>query len=88
MRGIRAQAFQTAFLQHAQQLGLLGQGQVANFVEENGLAPGLFEAPRRNWMAPVKAPFSWPKSSSSIKDSGKAQAEKATNGCFARGPRS
>ena len=44
MRGIRAQAFQTAFLQHAQKLGLLGHRQVANFVEKNGPTPGLFEA--------------------------------------------
>ena len=46
MGGIRAQAFQTAFLQYAQKLGLQGQGQVANFVEKDGPAPGLFEASR------------------------------------------
>src|SRR5438094_2713623 len=40
--------------------------------------------PRRIWLAPVNAPFSCPKSSSSIRDSGKAQAEKATNGLSAR----
>src|SRR5213592_3162547 len=40
--------------------------------------------PRRIWLAPVNAPFSCPKSSSSIRDSGKAQAENATNGLSAR----
>src|SRR6266478_1918454 len=45
MGGVRAQAFQTAFLQYAQELRLQGQGQVANLVEKDGPAPGLFEAP-------------------------------------------
>ena len=41
--------------------------------------------PRRVCPAPVKAPFSWPKSSSSIKESGKLQTEKATKGLAALG---
>ena len=41
--------------------------------------------PRRACPAPVKAPFSWPKSSSSIKESGKLHTEKATKGLGALG---
>src|SRR6266849_1665949 len=44
MGGVRAQAFQTAFLQYAQELRLQGQGQVANLVEKDCPGPGLFEA--------------------------------------------
>ena len=40
--------------------------------------------PLRAWPAPVKAPFSWPNSSSSIIVSGKLQAANATKGLSAR----
>src|SRR5262252_7072162 len=40
--------------------------------------------PSRRWSAPVKAPFSWPKSSEAISDSGIAAQLTQMNGRFAR----
>ena len=42
---VAADAFEFAFLQHAQQLALKRQGQLADFVEENGAAVSELESP-------------------------------------------
>ena len=40
---VRAQALQHSFLQHAQQLGLHGQGHAFDLVEKQGAAAGMFD---------------------------------------------
>ena len=59
-----------ALLQHAQQPGLGFHRHVADLVEEERAALRLLEAAGRRASAPVKAPFSWPKSSDSIRSRG------------------
>ncbi len=44
-RGRRADALELAGFEHAQQLGLGGQGKVADLVQEDGAAGGVFEQP-------------------------------------------
>ena len=64
-RGLTAaDAQHLARLEHAQQLGLHRQRQLADLVEEHGAAVGASRAGRA-WSAsaPVNAPFSWPNSS-------------------------
>ena len=40
-----------------------GEGHLADLVEEEGAPPSASPKwPSRDWSAPVKAPFSWPKS--------------------------
>ena len=73
-----------AFLQHAQQLGLQWQADLADLVEEERAAVGLREQTRRHrCTAPVKAPRTWPKSSLSSSVSGSAAQSTATNGALA-----
>ena len=43
------------------------------------------KAPRRSWVAPVKAPFSWPKSSLSTSSAGMEPQSTTTKGPEARG---
>ena len=53
-----------ALLEHAQELRLDRERQLADLVEEHGAAVGRLEAgPACARSAPVNAPFSWPKSS-------------------------
>ena len=59
-------------LQHAQQLRLHRRRHVADLVEEERAAVGQLEAARALPIAPVNAPFSWPKSSLSSSVSGSA----------------
>ena len=47
-----------ALLQHPQQTGLRFHRHVADFIEEQRSALGLFEAAGERALAPVKAPFS------------------------------
>ena len=41
--------------------GLFVGAQLADFVEEEHAAVGCARRPARAWMAPVKAPLTWPK---------------------------
>ena len=75
-----------ARLQHAQELALQRQRQIADLVEEDRPAVGLHEQARAGCCeAPVKAPAAWPKSSLSSRCSGSAAQLTATNGLSARG---
>src|SRR5216110_3500719 len=84
MGDVRAQPLNTAFLQHTQEFGLQRQGQIADFIQENRASLGFFEAAAPHLAGAGECAFFVPKSSSSIRDSGKAQAENATNGLSAR----
>ncbi len=53
-----AEPLELALLEHAQQLDLGGEVQVANLVEEQRAAVGELEPPFLRAWAPVKAPFS------------------------------
>ena len=76
-----------ALLQHAQQPRLRLHRHVADLVEEQRAALGLLEAAgRARVCAPVKAPFSWPNSSDSIRSRGIAAMLMATNGPLRRLP--
>ncbi len=91
MRTSRPQRLRTteplelAELEHAQELGLRGQRQLADFVEEQRAALRQLEPALacRAW-APVKAPRSWPNSSDSNSVSGSAAQFTLTKGCRAR----
>src|ERR1700751_4440147 len=61
MWNIRAQAFDSALLQHAQQLGLQGQRQIADFIEEDRATVGLFESSAPAVESPSKRPLLVPK---------------------------
>ena len=81
MRPRAADALELALLEHAQQLRLQLERQLADLVEEERAAVGQLEAARACcWTAPVKAPFSWPKSSLSSSVAGIAAQLTATNG--------
>ena len=67
---VAAHAGEAAVLEEAEQLGLEGTAHVANFIQEDGAAVGLLDAPGLLAEAPVKDPFSWPKSSLSSRVSG------------------
>jgi len=54
---LAADALEGAVLEHAQQLGLQWDLEVADLVEEDGAAVRGLEAPSRRPTAPVKAPF-------------------------------
>ena len=84
-RLIATDAAELAFLQHAQELALHGQRHVADFIEEERAAVALLEAADALATAPVKAPFSWPKSSLSRRLSGMAVTLMATNSFCVRG---
>jgi hypothetical protein len=75
-----------ALLQHAQQPRLRLHRHVADLVEEQRAALGLLEAAGARVLAPVKAPFSWPNSSDSIRSRGIAAMLTATNGPLRRLP--
>ena len=81
-----ADARELALLEHAQELGLHRQRQLADLVEEQRAAVGGLEQADLRSRAPVKAPFSWPNSSLSSSVSGIAAQLTATNGLSRRGP--
>ena len=81
-----ADAGELALLQHAQQAGLGVERHVADLVEEQRAAARLSNLPGIARSAPVKAPFSWPKSSLSIRSRGIAAMLIATNGPALRRP--
>ena len=71
--------------QDPQQAGLGVGGHVADLVENNVPPSACSKRPRRRLAAPVKAPFSWPNSSDSIKSFGIAAMFRAMKGDAARG---
>jgi hypothetical protein len=81
---VAADALEAALLQHAQQAHLHGGADVADLVEEERAAVGQLEAALALLHAPVKAPFSWPNSSLSIRFSGSAAQLTLMNGPVAR----
>jgi hypothetical protein len=78
--GAAAEAAELALLQHAQQLDLRRRRHLGDLVEEQRAAIGQLEAAGAPIVAPVKAPFSWPKISLSSSVSGIAAQLSATNG--------
>ena len=68
----------------AQQFDLHGKAHLADFIEKNSSAAGHFKQPRLFWLAPVNAPFTYPKSSLSSSVSGNAPQLMETNGSEAR----
>ena len=59
-----ADAVEGAGFDGAEDARLVVEGKIADFIQKEGAAVGLFsKRPRRCWVAPVKAPFSWPKNS-------------------------
>ena len=79
-----AEAADRLLLQHAQQLHLEVERQLADLVEEERAAVGLLEEPAAIGVASVNAPFLWPKSSLSRRFSGIAPQLTATKGSFFR----
>ena len=72
-------------LEHAQQLGLQLERQLADLVEEQRAAAAPARTrPARRSSAPVNAPFSWPNSSLSISDATSAPQSTTTNGACLR----
>src|SRR3989475_12575412 len=71
--GLRAaDAFEFTFLQHPQECNLSVQRHLADFVQEMVPPFASSNRPRRRCIAPVNAPFSWPKSSEEISDGARA----------------
>jgi hypothetical protein len=60
--------FKLSLLQHAKQGDLRLDGKVANLIQEYLPPSAASKRPTRLCSAPVKAPFSWPKSSDVISD--------------------
>jgi len=82
-----AEARDDPLLEHAQELGLHVERHVADLVEENRPTCGELELPGLpSDRAPVKAPFSYPKSSASSSSRGTAAQLTPMNGSFTRGP--
>ena len=82
---VAAHALELLLLHEAQDLSLQGQGQVADLVEEERAVVRHLRLARPCAPdAPVKAPFSWPKSSFSRSASGMAAQLMATKGPLAR----
>jgi hypothetical protein len=79
-RVARAEADDLSLLQDAEQLDLERSRQVADLVEEEGAAVGRLEPADLVLEAPVKAPFSYPKSSASTRLSTRAPQLTATKG--------
>ncbi len=78
---VRADFLDLATLHDAQDLGLRGQRQVGDLVEEDDAAMGgLEQPPRGSRWRPVNAPPSCPNSSLSISVSGIAEQFTFTNG--------
>ena len=82
-----ADAAHLALLEHAQELRLQIERQLADLVEEEGAAVGLFDRPRLALTAPVNAPRTWPNSSDPIRSRGSAPQSTTTNGPSRRGER-
>ena len=82
---VGADAADLAALEHAQQLGLQVERQLANLVEEHGAAGGRLEHALARDTAPVKAPRSWPNSSLSSRLGGIAPQSTTRNGLSRRG---
>ena len=81
-----ADAEDDALLDRAQQLHLKLRRQLADLVEEQGAAVGLLELARRGSRSrPVKAPFTWPNISLSIRFSGDRPAIDGDERAVARG---
>ena len=80
----RADAADLTFLQYAQQARLGFQWQFADFVENRVPPSAASTRPARPALAPVKAPFSWPNSSDSIRVSGMAAQFTEIIGALAR----
>jgi len=70
--GASTEALHLVVFKHAQQLGLERQGKGGDFVEEERAAIGEFNLAGRDSVAPVNAPRSLPKSSDSMRFSGRA----------------
>ncbi len=79
-----AHGLELALLQHAQELGLQVDGQLADLVEEDGAAVRQREAPVALPVAPVNAPLSWPKNSLSMRVGGIAAQLTFTSGLSRR----
>ena len=71
-RGIVADPLQIAVLQHSQQLGLQRQRELADLVEEQGALIRQLELARPVVDGAGEGPFTWPNSSLSATDSGRA----------------
>ncbi len=85
-RLVAADAAELALLEHAQELGLEIERQLAELVEEHGAVRlASSNAPWRAATAPVNAPFSWPNSSLSISVPATAPQSTTMNGCSRRG---
>ena len=67
-RLVAADAPEFARLEHAQELRLHVERQLADLVEEERALPASSNAPWREATAPVNAPRSWPKSSLSMSE--------------------
>src|SRR6185437_15387195 len=74
----------SALLQHAQQFDLHGDAHLADFIQKMVPPLATSKSPRLFWLAPVKAPFTYPKSSLSRSVSGNAPQLIETNGPEAR----
>jgi len=82
MSASTAQALELLFLQYAQQFRLQRRRNIPHFVQEERAFVGQLEtANLLSAMAPVNAPFSWPKSSLSSRSSGMAAQFSLTNEC-------
>ncbi len=75
-----ADASEDSGLQQAQQLDLQRQGDVAHLVEKQVPPSAASTSPVLRPSAPVKAPFSWPKSSLSKRDSVSPEQSTGTKG--------
>ena len=80
-----AHALEGTLLENAQELGLEVQGEIADLVQEQVPPSASSNRPFLVAVAPVKAPFSWPKSSLSRSVWGRAAQLILMNGPPARG---
>ena len=81
-----AQPAEPLLLEHLQELGLDLEVDVADLVEKHRPAVRDLEQARLGGVAPVKAPFSWPKSSVSRNSRESPAQFRSTNASSARGP--
>ena len=79
-RGVAADAVEVAVGEHAQQPGLQFGGHVADLVQEQRAAFGLFEAAAAGGQRAGERAFSWPNSSDSSKSLGMAAVLSAMKG--------
>lgn len=80
----RAQTHHFTLLKHAQQFDLQRHGQVADLIEKQRAAIGLFEPARLGADRSGERAFSWPNNSASIRFSENAPQLTATNGLSRR----